>query len=134
MTKSMTGEVIKGAAGSEKATGNDPARTTSGEIDFERIEQSSSFKRLMDAKKKFLIPVTVLFLGLYLLFNIIISYTTWLEGSFIGDISWVWVFAFGLFIMTWTLVTVYMKRAAKFDELADKTLVEFGYEDKEETR
>ncbi|MTD31276.1 DUF485 domain-containing protein [Planomicrobium sp. YIM 101495] len=88
----------------------------------------------MDAKKKFLIPVTILFLGLYVLFNIIISYTTWLEGSFMGDISWVWVFAFGLFVMTWTLVTVYMKRAAKFDELANKTLVEFGYEDKEETR
>lgn len=134
MAKSITGEVIKGAAGSERATVNNPARTTSGEIDFERIEQSSSFKNLMDTKKKFLIPVTILFLGLYVLFNIIISYTTWLEGSFMGDISWVWVFAFGLFVMTWTLVTVYMKRAAKFDELANKTLVEFGYEDKEETR
>lgn len=134
MAKSITGEVLKGAGGSKTATVNSPARTASGEIDFERIEQSPGFKKLMDEKKKFLIPVTILFLGLYLLFNVIISYTTWLEGSFIGDISWVWVFAFALFIMTWTLVTVYMKRAAKFDELANETLVEFGYEETEEKR
>lgn len=51
-----------------------------------------------------------------------------------GDIPWVWVFAFGLFAMTWILVTVYMKRAAKFDQMAEETLKEFGYEDKEDIR
>jgi len=101
--------------------------------DFEAIEESAGFRELMRKKKAFLIPTTVLFLGLYLLFNIIISYTDLLDATFIGDISWVWVFAFGLFAMTWILVTVYMKRAAKFDEMARETLVEFNY-DKEENR
>ncbi|KOF11157.1 hypothetical protein AC739_06510 [Planococcus glaciei] len=101
--------------------------------DFETIEESAGFRELMRKKKAFLIPTTVLFLGLYLLFNVIISYTNLLDASFIGDISWVWVFAFGLFAMTWILVTVYMKRAAKFDEMARETLVEFNY-DKEENR
>ncbi|PSL40325.1 uncharacterized membrane protein (DUF485 family) [Planomicrobium soli] len=99
--------------------------------DFDAIEASASFRELMKKKKAFLVPTTILFLGLYLLFNFIISYTNWLEKSFIGDISWVWVFAFGLFAMTWILVTVYMKRAEKFDEMAVKTLKEFNY-DKEE--
>ena len=66
-----------------------------------------------------------------LLFNIIISYTDLLDARFIGDISWVWVFAFGLFAMTWILVTVYMKRAAKFDEMAEDTLREFHYGEEE---
>ncbi|MDN7246807.1 DUF485 domain-containing protein [Planococcus shenhongbingii] len=101
--------------------------------DFEEIESSAGFKDLMKKKKAFLIPTTILFLGLYLLFNIIISYTNLLDAKFIGDISWVWVFAFGLFAMTWILVTVYMKRAAKFDEMAWETLKEFNY-DKEENR
>jgi uncharacterized membrane protein (DUF485 family) len=35
--------------------------------------------------------------------------------------------------MTWILVTVYMKRAEKFDEMAKDTLKEFDY-DEEETR
>ncbi|MFD1864401.1 DUF485 domain-containing protein [Planococcus chinensis] len=99
--------------------------------DFQAIEASAGFRELMKKKKAFLIPTTALFLGLYLLFNIIISYTDLLDAQFIGDISWVWVFAFGLFAMTWILVTVYMKRAAKFDEMANDTLKEFHYGEEE---
>lgn len=99
--------------------------------DFQAIERSAGFRDLMKKKKAFLIPTTALFLGLYLLFNIIISYTDLLDARFIGDISWVWVCAFGLFAMTWILVTVYMKRAAKFDEMANDTLKEFHYGEEE---
>ncbi len=99
--------------------------------DFEAIESSAGFRELMKQKKSFLISTTALFLGLYLLFIFIISYTEWLSASFIGDISWVWVFAFSLFAMTWILVTVYMKRAAKFDEMARNTLIEFDYDEEE---
>ena len=69
----------------------------------------------MRKKKRFLIPSTILFLGLYILFPFIISYSDVLNASFIGDISWSWVYALGLFIMTWILVTIYMKKAAEFD-------------------
>ena len=101
--------------------------------DFQQIENSAGFRDLMRRKKRFLIPTTILFLGLYLLFNIVISCTNWLDATFIGDITWAWVFAFSLFAMTWILVTVYMKRAEKFDEMAKDTLKEFDY-DEEETR
>lgn len=99
--------------------------------DFEAIESSAGFRELMKQKKSFLISTTALFLGLYLLFIFTISYTDWLSASFVGDISWVWVFAFSLFAMTWILVTVYMKRAAKFDEMAHNTLKEFNYDEEE---
>lgn len=98
---------------------------------FESIEASAGFRELMKKKKAFLISATALFLGVYLSFIFIISYTEWLSASFIGDISWVWVFAFSLFAMTWILVTVYMKRAAKFDEMAHNTLKEFNYGEEE---
>lgn len=132
MAKTATGNNV-----SVPATGQDKAKMATnkreaGHIpDFEAIEASASFRELMKKKKAFLISTTVLFLGLYLLFNLVISYTDWLSAPFIGDISWVWVFAFGLFAMTWILVTVYMKRAAKFDEMAHNTLKEFNYDEEE---
>lgn len=132
MAKTATGNNV-----SVPATGQDKAKIATnkreaGHIpDFEAIEASASFRELMKKKKAFLISTTVLFLGLYLLFNLVISYTDWLSAPFIGDISWVWVFAFGLFAMTWILVTVYMKRAAKFDEMAHDTLKEFNYDEEE---
>ncbi|MET1013662.1 MAG: DUF485 domain-containing protein, partial [Paenisporosarcina sp.] len=79
----------------------------------------------------FLVPSTILFLGLYLLFPLIISYSTILNTSFIDDISWNWIYALGLFIMTWIFVTVYMKKAAKFDIMAHQTLKEFNYDEEE---
>lgn len=106
-------------------------RLPDGTPDFQKIENSSGFRELMRKKKSFLIPTTILFLGLYLLFNVVISYTDWLNAAFIGDITWVWVFAFSLFAMTWILVTVYMKQAEKFDEMAKETLKEFDYHEEE---
>lgn len=97
--------------------------------DFVAIENSAEFKELMRKKKRFLVSSTILFLGLYLLFNVVISFTNVLDKTFVGDISWVWVFAFGLFIMTWVLVTVYMKKSVTFDKLATETLKKFNYDE-----
>ena len=130
MTKVITGNEIEDG----KSLQEQPKeRLADGTPDFQKIENSTGFRDLMRRKKRFLIPTTILFLGLYLLFNVVISYTDWLNASFVGDITWVWVFAFALFAMTWILVTVYMKRAAKFDVMARDTLNEFGY-DKEENQ
>ena len=97
--------------------------------DFEEIESSPGFRMLMKKKKSFLLPSIILFLGLYILFPLIISYSNVLNASFIGDISWSWVYALGLFVMTWIFVTVYMKKSAEFDRMAKATLKEFNYEE-----
>ena len=43
--------------------------------DYQLIEKSPKFRELMGKKKMFLLPSTILFLGLYILFPIIISYS-----------------------------------------------------------
>lgn len=96
-------------------------------VNFDAIEESPKFRELVRSKKRFLVPAVVLFLSLYILFPLLISYTNWLHQPFIADISWSWVYAFGLFIMTWTLVTIYMRKAAKFDQMASDVLNESGY-------
>lgn len=88
--------------------------------DFEKMVRSSQFNELMAAKKKFLVPSIIIFLGLYLLFPILISYTNALDKIAIGDISWAWVYALLLFVMTWVMATIYMKKSAVFDRMAEK--------------
>ena len=99
--------------------------------DYQAIEASPKFRELVGKKKRFLLPSTILFLGLYILFPLIISYSDVLNTSFIGDISWSWIYALGLFVMTWVLVTIYMKKAAQFDRMAEETLKEFNYKEEE---
>ncbi|MBN6205287.1 DUF485 domain-containing protein [Ralstonia pickettii] len=93
-------------------------------IDFVKVEESKQFKRFMKDKKKFIVPMTIFFLIFYFLLPIFTSYTSFLNTPFFGDISWVWVFAFAQFVMTWVLCTIYVKKAAKFDEQADEIIKE----------
>ncbi|WP_405099681.1 DUF485 domain-containing protein [Oceanobacillus sp. FSL H7-0719] len=90
------------------------------QIDFVKVEESKQFKKFMRDKKKFIIPMTIFFLIFYFLLPIFTSYTSFLNTSFFGDISWVWVFAFAQFIMTWVLCTIYVKKAGRFDEQAEE--------------
>ncbi|QKY70715.1 DUF485 domain-containing protein [Lentibacillus sp. CBA3610] len=102
----------------DQNTSNRPHQT----IDFEKVEQSGQFKSFMQNKKKFIIPYTLFFLIFYFLLPVLTSYTTFLNTPAIGDISWVWLFAFAQFIMTWVLCTIYVKKAASFDEQAEQII------------
>ncbi|MGP4106411.1 DUF485 domain-containing protein [Virgibacillus sp. L01] len=97
---------------------------TDGKIDFVKIEQSEKFQRLMNDRKKFIVPLTIFFLVFYFLLPVLTSYTTFLNTPVIGDISWVWIFAFAQFVMTWVLCTIYVKKAAFFDRLTDEIIDE----------
>jgi uncharacterized membrane protein (DUF485 family) len=96
------------------------------ESDYSSIVQSQSFQELLSAKKKFIVPVTIFFFCFYFALPILTSYTTILNHRFIGSITWAWVFAFMQFVMTWGLCMLYSKKAAKFDELAEKVMKERG--------
>ncbi|MDQ1001105.1 uncharacterized membrane protein (DUF485 family) [Neobacillus niacini] len=100
--------------------------TASSETDYGSIVQSSSFQKLLSEKKKFIIPITIFFFCFYFALPILTSYSTVLNNKFIGSISWAWVFAFLQFVMTWGLCMLYSKKAAKFDELAEKVVKERG--------
>jgi uncharacterized membrane protein (DUF485 family) len=103
-----------------------PKITTTSESDYSAIVQSSSFQRLLSEKKKFIIPITIFFFCFYFALPILTSYSTVLNNKFIGSISWAWVFAFLQFVMTWGLCMLYSKKAAKFDDLAEKVVREGG--------
>ncbi|MBP1970558.1 uncharacterized membrane protein (DUF485 family) [Virgibacillus natechei] len=92
--------------------------------DFVKVENSTQFKRLIREKKKFTIPITIFFMVFYFLLPILTSYTTFLNTPAIGDISWVWLFAFAQFIMTFTLSIVYVKKASGFDKQAEQIIAD----------
>lgn len=100
--------------------------TGNSESDYSSIVQSSSFQKLLSEKKKFIIPITIFFFCFYFALPILTSYSTILNNNFIGSISWAWVFAFLQFVMTWGLCMLYSKKAAKFDDLAEKVLSDGG--------
>lgn len=87
---------------------------------YEEIANRSDFKSLKRKKNKFILGSSIFFLLAYIALPILTSYTTILNTPVIGDISLVWVYSILLFIMTWTLSMIYVKRANGFDQEAEK--------------
>jgi uncharacterized membrane protein (DUF485 family) len=85
------------------------------ETDFVKVTESGPFKKLIQERKRFIVPLTIFFLIFYFLLPVLTSYTTILRTPAIGDISWAWIYAIAQFIMTWILCTVYVKKSASFD-------------------
>lgn len=90
-----------------------------GEIDYSKIVQSSSFQKLLREKRNFIIPWSIFFLVFYFTLPTLTSYTSVLKNTAFGSISWAWVFGFAQFIMTWSLCMIYTKRASKFDQTVE---------------
>lgn len=95
------------------------------QIDYEKISQTESFRKLSRRKNSFLWTMTVLFLAAYMLLPILTSYTTILHQKAIGEITWVWFYSAGLFIMTWALAHIYVSKANSYDKDAKEIIDEY---------
>jgi uncharacterized membrane protein (DUF485 family) len=89
------------------------------ELDYSKIVQSSSFQKLLREKRNFIIPWSIFFLVFYFTLPILTSYTSVLNQTAFGSISWAWVFGAAQFIMTWALCIIYTNRASRFDKTVE---------------
>ncbi|WCK55783.1 DUF485 domain-containing protein [Aneurinibacillus sp. Ricciae_BoGa-3] len=95
-----------------------------GGIDYSAIVRSGKFRELMAAKKKFIIPLCIFYFVFYFALPIMTSYSKVLNTPAFGPITWAWVFAFAQFIMTWSLCSLYTKKAAGFDKIVEDIVEE----------
>ena len=90
------------------------------EHDFKRLAADPKFKELL--KNSFIFPISIFFILATLLFPVLTGYTNILNNIAFWNISWAWIYALLLFIMVWTLVTLYMRKAKSFDKDAEELL------------
>jgi uncharacterized membrane protein (DUF485 family) len=91
-------------------------------LDYEKLINTPEFKALVKKKNRFLTPYVIFFTLVYALLPILTAYTSILEKSAIGPITWTWIYSAGMFIMVWTLSTIYTKKASGFDKDAEEIL------------
>jgi uncharacterized membrane protein (DUF485 family) len=95
-------------------------RSPNGDVNWSQIANSSEFKALLSAKKKFIIPNVIFFLIFYYTLPISTAYFTFLNEKVIGALNWAYLFAFAQFAMTWILCMTYTRKANKFDEQVER--------------
>lgn len=94
-------------------------------VDYEKIAQLESFKKLTKKKSAFLWTITAIFLVAYMLLPVLTSFTEILHQKAIGYVTWVWFYAAGLFVMTWGLAHLYVAKANTFDRDAKAVIEEY---------
>lgn len=92
--------------------------------DYDKINKLDSFNKLVRKKNTFLFGTTAVFLILYILLPIL-AFQPVLQQKWFGNITGVWVYSAGLFIMTVVLCTLYTKMAPKFDKMVVEVIEDF---------
>jgi uncharacterized membrane protein (DUF485 family) len=93
--------------------------------DWDRIAESEEFKDLMAAKARFIVPATVAFVVYYFALPVLVGYAPELmKTPVIGPVNVAYLFALSQFFFAWFIAWLYMRAAAKFDAMAEKTLTQ----------
>lgn len=84
-------------------------------------EQKSAFERLIQAKKRFLIPATCFFFTFYFMLPVtIVCFPQQMNREVFFGLTLAWVYAFAQFVMVWLLGILYYVKCKQFDRLAKR--------------
>ncbi|TQR07482.1 DUF485 domain-containing protein [Psychrobacillus soli] len=126
MAKKLESDFSPTATQKDKAFSEDEIVHTNPEVsttpNYVAIAESTEFQSLKTKKRKFILPVSIFFLLCYIMLPILTSYTTILNRNAFGDVAWVWVYSIALFIMTWTLCMIYVRKANGYDREAEEII------------
>ena len=91
--------------------------------DWAAIERAPEFRALVRAKRAFIIPATVFFVAYYFALPALVGY--WPEAMsarVAGPINAAYLFALSQFAMAWALMAAYVRRARRYDRMAEELL------------
>jgi uncharacterized membrane protein (DUF485 family) len=86
--------------------------------EWSRIAASPEFRRLLAAKRAFIVPVFLFFLGYYLLLPILVGYAPGLMSTrVLGTVTLAYAFALSQFVVGWAIAWLYLRASTRFDAL-----------------
>ncbi|MFN2477322.1 MAG: DUF485 domain-containing protein [Chthoniobacterales bacterium] len=87
--------------------------------DWNRLAASESFRALLKAKRRFIVPAVVFFVIYYFALPVLVGYAQPLMTKrVIGPVNLAYLFALSQFIMAWGVAAFYVRAAARFDRMA----------------
>ncbi|HET7696914.1 MAG TPA: DUF485 domain-containing protein [Vicinamibacterales bacterium] len=95
--------------------------------DWSAIERMPEFRALVRAKRAFLLPASIFFVVYYFALPALVGY--WpdvMSTPVAGRINLAYLFALSQFVMAWALMAAYVRRARRFDRMAEELLHRIG--------
>lgn len=88
-------------------------------VNWEKLAASESFRDLVKAKRRFIMPAMIFFIVYYFALPVLIGYAKpFMEQRVFGPVNLAYLFALSQFFMAWIIAALYVKAAARFDRMA----------------
>jgi uncharacterized membrane protein (DUF485 family) len=88
-------------------------------VDWSRLAASYSFRELLKAKRRFILPAVIFFVLYYFALPVLVGYAQPLmTRRVLGPVNLAYLFALSQFFMAWLVAALYVRAAAKFDRMA----------------
>ena len=102
-----------------KQAAADNSDLTADTTDWQRVAAMEEFKKLVAAKRRFIIPATIFFIVYYFALPVLVGYAPKLmERRVFGVVNLAYLFALSQFFMAWLIAALYVRAAGRFDEMA----------------
>lgn len=83
---------------------------------WDRVAQMDEFKKLLAARKAFVIPATIFFVVYYFTLPISVGYfPAFMQRKIWGPVNIAYLFALSQFLVAWLIAYLYIRAARKFD-------------------
>ncbi len=87
--------------------------------EWDRLAALASFKALLAAKRRFIVPATVVFIVYYFALPVLVGYAPRLMAAKVfGVINVAYLFALSQFLVAWIVAVLYVRAASRFDAMA----------------
>lgn len=88
-------------------------------VDWQKLAASEGFRKLLKAKRRFIVPATVFFIVYYFALPVLIGYARpFMETRVFGPVNLAYLFALSQFFVAWIIAALYVRAAARFDKMA----------------
>jgi uncharacterized membrane protein (DUF485 family) len=104
---------------------NQPVTTPqkTGETDWDIVANNDEFKALMAAKVRFVVPMTIFFIIYYFALPVLVGYAPeFMSTPVVGPVNIAYLFALSQFFMAWGIAWLYLRKAARFDQMGHSVL------------
>jgi uncharacterized membrane protein (DUF485 family) len=94
-----------------------------GVINWEAIAASPGFRKLLKAKRRFVVPAMIIFIVYYFALPALVGYARpWMERRVLGAVNLAYLFALSQFFMAWIIAALYVRAPKRFDKMARDVL------------
>lgn len=84
--------------------------------DWDRISHEDDFRSLISRRRRFIIPTTIFFLVYFFALPVLVGFApAFMSRPAFGYLTYAYVFALSQFVMTWTVMVLYLMQARKSD-------------------